>query len=155
MKQKIVIVNQAANYLTIGLCNAFNKKFDEVALLTGSVHEQGEVLDADIDIVSINMWHERPAWKKAASYLAASIRIWWLLLTRFKGYEVFFVSIPPMGYLLNIVLPHRFSILIWDVYPDVFKITGMREHHPLYWIWARLNRISFKKDTSPSSVSVE
>jgi hypothetical protein len=62
-----------------------------------------------------------------------------------ESYEVFFVSIPPMGYLLNLILPHRFSMVIWDVYPDIFKITGMKETHPLYRIWAALNRKSFKK----------
>lgn len=50
-----------------------------------------------------------------------------------------------MGYLLNILLPHRFSMLIWDVYPDAFKITGMKETHLLYRVWKRLNKISFRK----------
>jgi hypothetical protein len=36
-------------------------------------------------------------------------------------------------------------MLIWDVYPDIFKITGMKEGHPLYRTWAFLNRIVFKK----------
>lgn len=143
--RNIVVVNQAVNYLTIGFCNAFNQKFDSVALITGSIHVQGEELDSDIEITGINHWVERPAWKKTASYLWACFRIWWLLLTRYRKHEVFFVSIPPMGYLLNIILPNRFSMLIWDVFPDAFKITGMSENHPVYSVWARLNRASFKK----------
>jgi len=82
--------------------------------------------------------------KKMLSYLKACFKIYWLLLTKYRGYEVFFVSIPPMGYLLNLILPHRFSMVIWDVYPDIFKITGMKETHPLYRTWAWLNRKSFK-----------
>lgn len=144
-ERKIVVVNQAVNYLTIGFCNAFNEKFGEVALITGSIHVQGEELAPDIEVTKINKWAERPAWKKMTSYLWACLRIWWLLLTKYRNYEVFFVSIPPMGYLLNIILPHRFSMLIWDVYPDIFKITGMKESHPLYRFWAKLNTISFRK----------
>lgn len=143
--RKIVVVNQAANYLTVGFCNAFAEQFETVALVTGSVHVQGEELNQSIDITYINKWIERPASKKFLSYIKACLKIYWLLLTKYRGYEVFFVSIPPMGYLLNLILPDRFSMVIWDVYPDIFKITGMKETHLLYRIWAALNRKSFKK----------
>ncbi|KAB1063546.1 glycosyltransferase family 4 protein [Salibacter halophilus] len=144
MRRKIVILNQAANYLTVGFANAFNKEFDEVVLVTGSVHVQGEELDNDIKIHYINKWHERPASKKAFSYLLALFRMWWLLLTKYRKYEVFFVSVPPMGYLLNLVVFNKFSMVIWDVFPDAFKITGMKESHPVYRIWSALNKISFR-----------
>lgn len=143
--RKIVVVNQATNYLTIGFCNAFYAQFETVALITGSIHVQGEELDAAIAVSSINKWVERPVSKKFLSYFKACIKIYYLLLTKYRGYEVFFVSIPPMGYLLNLVLPHRFSMVIWDIYPDIFKITGMKENHPVYQIWAALNKKSFKR----------
>lgn len=36
-------------------------------------------------------------------------------------------------------------MLIWDVYPDTFKITGMKPTHPIYKMWSRLNKMSFQK----------
>ena len=143
--RRLIILNQAANYLTVGFANAFNRRFDSVTLITGSVHVQGEELDSDIEVRMINRWHDRPAWKKAGSYLIALIRMWWQLMTRYRKHEVLFVSVPPMGYLLNLVLPHRFSMVIWDVYPDTLKIGGMTELHPVYRIWSWLNRKSFRK----------
>lgn len=143
--RRIVVVNLASNYLTVGFCNAFAAKFDEVSLITGSIHIQGEELNPAVGVTYINKWVERPARKKFFSYIKACFKIYWLLLTKYRGYEVFFVSIPPMGYLLNLILPHRFSMVIWDVYPDVFKITGMKETHLVYRIWSKLNRKSFKK----------
>jgi hypothetical protein len=143
--RKIVILNQAANYLTIGFANAFNQKMDEVVLIAGSVHVQGEELDPDIHWHKINQWHETPTSKKILSFLKALFNMWWLLMTRYRKHEVLFVSVPPMGYLLNLILPHRFSMVIWDVYPDVFKITGMKESHPVYKVWAYLNKKSFRK----------
>lgn len=143
--RKIVIVNQAVNYLTIGFANAFSEKFDKVILITGSIHTQGEKLRPEITVKKINPWHEKPATKKAFSYIKALGWTWWLLMTKYRKHEVFFVSVPPMGYLLNLVLPHRFSMVIWDVYPDIFKITGMKESHPFYRGWAFLNKKSFKK----------
>ena len=142
---KIVFVNQASNYLTVGFCNAFAEKFENVALVTGSIHIQGEELKPNVEVSGINKWVERPARKKFVSYIIACLKIYWLLLTKYRKHEVFFISIPPMGYLINLIVVNRFSILVWDVYPDVFKITGMKETHFLYRIWANLNRKSFKK----------
>lgn len=143
--RQLIILNQAANYLTVGFANAFNCRFDEVVLMTGSVHVQGEELDDDIQVHMISRWYERPAWKKALAYGFGLLAMWWLLLTRYRHHEVLFVSVPPMAYLLNLFLPHRFSMVIWDVYPDTLKITGMTEEHPIFRLWAALNRRSFKK----------
>lgn len=143
--RKIVVVNQASNYLTVGFCNAFVEKFENVSLITGSIHIQGEELSPSVDVTYINKWVERPARKKFLSYIKACFKIYWLLLTKYRKYEVFFVSIPPMGYLLNLLVSNRFSMVVWDVYPDVFKITGMKETHIVYRIWASLNRKSFKQ----------
>ena len=143
--RKIVVVNQASNYLTVGFCNAFAEKFENVALVTGSIHIQGEELNPNVKVTYINKWVERPARKKFLSYIKACLKIYWLLITKYRRHEVFFVSIPPMGYLLNLILSNRFSMVVWDVYPDVFKITGMKETHIVYRIWASLNRKSFKK----------
>jgi len=142
---KIVIVNQAINYLTIDICNAFAKRMEEVDLITGSVHAQGDPLREEIRVTKINHWVQRPASKKILSYLRACWKIYWLLLFRYRNHEVLYISIPPMAYLMSIVLPNRFSILIWDVYPDVFEITGMKQSHPVYKCWSYLNRIVFKK----------
>jgi glycosyltransferase involved in cell wall biosynthesis len=143
--RRIVILNQATNYLTIGFANAFAEEFEEVFLVTGSIHTQGEELSEKVKVIKIATWKESPIHKKAISYLLALIQMWFLSITKFRNCELFFVSIPPMGYLLNLILPNRFSIVVWDVYPDTFKITGMTENHLFYRFWSFLNRISFKK----------
>ncbi len=140
-----MVVNQAANYLTVGLCNEFAKKFKDVALITGNVHSQGEELNDEIKIIYITKWKEEHGFGKILIYLKALFSIYFLLLTTFRKHEVFFISVPPMAYLLNLLLPQRCSTIIWDVYPDIFKITGMKEKHPVYRLWAWLNRRSFRK----------
>ena len=144
-QRKLVILNQAANYLTVGLANAFSEEFNEVVLVSGSIHVQGEELNKDVKWQKINLWQESPTKKKILSYIVALIRMWWLLMTKYRNHEVLFVSVPPMGYLLNLILPHKFSMIIWDIYPDVFKITGMKESHMVYRLWSKLNKKSFDK----------
>ena len=144
-KRRIVIVNQAVNYLTIGLCNSFSKQIDDVALITGSIHEQGEKLVDTVNVKPIIKWEEKPAIKKFYSYLIGTFQIWWHLLVTFRNHEVLFVSIPPNAYLLSLFIRNRSSMLIWDVYPDVFKITGISEKHIFYRFWAYLNKRAFRK----------
>jgi hypothetical protein len=40
--RKIVVINQAVNFLTIGFANAFYDKFEDVTLIIESIHTQGE-----------------------------------------------------------------------------------------------------------------
>ncbi len=143
--RKIVIINQAANYLTVGICNSFVSRVGNVALITGNIHEQEEELDENVNVKLINKYYNRPPFKKLLSYLLACWKIFWLLKTRFRKHEVLFISLPPMGYLLNLLLSRRFSMIIWDIYPDVLKITGMSEHNMIFRTWAKLNRKSFNK----------
>lgn len=142
---EIVIVNQAVNYLTIGICNAFSEHFKQVTLVTGSIHEQGEALKKEVEVTWINKWVERPALKKMTSYVKACLIIYWTLLFRHRKSEVLFISIPPMAYLLSIILPNRCSVIVWDVYPDMFKITGMTEKNILYRVWGFLNKVAFQR----------
>lgn len=144
-RSSLVILNQAANYLTIGYANAFCDAGYQVFLVTGSVHTQGEELSEKVQVIPIARWKESPTKAKLFSYLRGMWQMWWLLMTRFRKAEVFFVSVPPMAYLLNLVLPHQFSMMIWDVYPDIFKITGMSENHWLYRLWTQLNKWSFRR----------
>lgn len=143
--RKIVIINQAINYLTIGICNEFANKFENVSIITGNIHVQGEKLNKNIEITFINKWIETHGLKKIWVYFKALIHMYFLLVTKYRKHEVFFVSVPPMAYLLNLAIANRFSMIIWDVYPDVLKITGMKENHFIYKIWSRLNKLSFKK----------
>jgi len=143
--RQLVIINQAANYLTVDLCNAFAKKISNLTLITGNVHSQGKELDFKVNVRKINKYIEKPAFKKFLSHGRAFWGIFWLLKIRYRNHEVFFISQPPMGYLVNLLVGNKFTTLVWDVYPDILKVTGMQAGHPIYRAWSWLNYYSFKK----------
>lgn len=144
-KGKLLIVNQAANYLTIGLCNTALDYFSEVSLMTGSVHSQGEELSREIKIDKIPRWNERPLYKKLFSFFVASILIIIKILLKYRNYKILFVSVPPFSYLFNLILPNRCYTIIWDVYPDILKAVGLNEKKLTYRIWGFLNKLSLKR----------
>jgi glycosyltransferase involved in cell wall biosynthesis len=145
MTKKIVFVNQATGYLTIDIINEFSKEFDEIALITGSIRIQDIELDKKVKVSKIIRYNRGSPIKKLISWLIGTIQIFFLLISKYKKYDVFYVTIPPSAYLLSSILPNKFSVLIYDVYPDVLKIYNIKETNWLYKFWSKLNKKLFVK----------
>ncbi len=143
--KKIVFVNQAVNFLTVDIVNSFASKYENITLITGNVHAQGTDLDTKVKIDKIIKYNDKSFRTKSYCWTVATIQVFFKLLFRYRKHEVFFVSIPPMSYLTMLLLRNRFTILVWDVYPDTLKIYGIGEKNPLYIFWTWANRKVFKR----------
>jgi glycosyltransferase involved in cell wall biosynthesis len=147
MARSIVFINQATGYLTIDIINGFVKSsgFEEVALITGSVRVQDFDLDESVHRSDIIRYNRGAPTKKIFSWLIGTIQILWLLLTRYRKFEIFYITIPPFAYLLSLVIPNKFSILVYDVYPDILKTFKISPTNIFYRLWAKWNKILFRK----------
>lgn len=143
--KKIVFINQATGYLTIDIVNAFAENFDRVALLTGSVRVQDMELDKRVKQIKIARYSRGKPLVKLLSWLRATIKVFFLLLFRFRSYEVFYFTIPPTAYLLSLLLRNRFSVLVYDIYPESLKIANISESSWIFRTWGRWNRKLFKR----------
>ena len=144
-KRKIVFINQATGYLTIDIINAFAAEFGQVALVAGSIRVQDIPLNPKVGWIKIAPYNRGNPAKKFFSWLWGTVQIFFLLLFRFRGYEVFYVTVPPTAYLLSLVLPQKFSVLVYDIYPDALRIFGIGESQWIYRLWQRWNRKVFLK----------
>ncbi|MCB0496583.1 MAG: glycosyltransferase family 4 protein [Cyclobacteriaceae bacterium] len=146
-ERSIVFINQATGYLTIDIVNAFvdSGKFSHIALIAGSVRVQDIPLSSSVGWSKIILYNRGNPFKKFTSWAFGTIQIFFLLLTKYRKYEVFYVTIPPFAYLLSLFLKNRFSILVYDVYPDVLKIYNIRETNLIYKLWVRWNKRLFLK----------
>jgi glycosyltransferase involved in cell wall biosynthesis len=146
-KPSIIFVNQATGYLTIDIINAFvaSDHFSKVALLAGSIRVQDVPLSAEVEWNKVTLYDRGNPRKKFISWLLGSLQIGWRLATKYRSYEVFYITIPPFAYLWSLILPNRFSILVFDVYPDVLKIYNIRKTNLLYRMWSWSNKRIFKK----------
>lgn len=145
MNRKIVFVNQAVNFLTVDIVNSFAAEFDDVSLITGNIHTQGTELSGKVKIKKIIKYNDKNIRSKILGWVYATIQIYFILLFQFRNHEVFFISIPPMSYWVMLLLKNKFSLLIWDVYPDVLKIFGFQTTNIFYRLWRRVNIKLFKK----------
>lgn len=141
--RRIVFINQATGYLTIDIVNAFAGYFNEVVLITGSVRVQDTPLDQGVRIVKIARYDRGSNFKKMISWMVASFQIFFLLGLRYNKYDKFFFTVPPTAYLMAKCFRGRFSILVFDLYPDALRANGFRDDGLLSRIWGRCNRKVF------------
>jgi hypothetical protein len=120
--RQIVIVNQAVNYLTIGIANELKKEYKNVSIITGSIHPQGEELDDDIRISKILKYSDGNLIFKLFNWILASVWIFYLLLFKYRKFEIMYITNPPIAYFSSLFLSNKFSIIMWDVYPDILKV---------------------------------
>ena len=141
--RKIVFINQATGYLTIDIINEFADKFESVALIAGSIRVQEIELNKKVKWVKIAKYNRGGPIKKMVSWLRATVQICFLLVFRFRSYEFFYVTVPPTAYLLSLFLPNKFSLLIFDIYPESLKIFNIKESSWIFRLWAKWNRKLF------------
>ena len=145
MPGKIVFINQATGYMTIDIVNAFADEFEHVALIAGTIRVQDTELNKKVKWIKIAKYNRGNPSKKLFSWLWATIQIFFLLLFRFRHYEVFYITVPPTAYLLSLFLPNKFSVLIFDIYPESLKIYNIKESSWIYRLWAKWNKRIYKK----------
>jgi hypothetical protein len=143
--KKIVFVNQATGYLTIDIINEFANKYDEVALISGSIRVQDIPINKCVKHSKIITYNRGNPFKKFSSWLIGTIQIFFLLITKYRKYEIFYITIPPLAYLISNFITNKFCVLIFDVYPDVLKIYNIKENSFIYKLWVKLNKKNFIK----------
>lgn len=141
--QRIVFINQATGYLTIDIVNAFAGYFDEVVLITGSIRVQDTHLDHRIKTEKIIRYDRGSNFKKMISWIVASFQIFFLLRFRYNRYDKFFFTVPPTAYLMAPWFREKFSVLVFDLYPDALRANGFRENGLLSRLWGRRNQRVF------------
>lgn len=147
MSKKIVFINQSSGYLMIDILNAFSFEYDEVVLVVGSLKVMERNLNHNIRIKKIIPYNRNTSITRILTWIISTVQIYFLLLFRFRKYEVIFSTNPPLAYLTSIFLPNKFSIIVYDTYPDALKNIGIQESNVTYKFWQRLNKKVFFKAT--------
>lgn len=143
--RKIVFVNQATGYITIDIINTFSDVFDEVAVIYGDIRVQDIELNQKVRKSKVAEKSRKNNFYRFLKWFIASFQIFFLLSTKYRRYEIFYFSVPPFAYLLSLILRRRFSVFMWDVYPDALKIADIKETNLIYRFWENSNKNLFKK----------
>lgn len=144
--KKLVYINQVGNYLSEGIVRAMlsDGGYDEVTLLLGN---PGNVrIDLpNVRIEKICSYNRSSFLKRTCSWIVASLQIQWNLWTRYRHYDVFLVSNPPIAAFCMALTCNKYKSLIYDIYPDGLVSGGfLSDRNPFIRLWQRYNRRFFK-----------
>lgn len=146
-KKKIALINQHTAYLFIDIANSFAKEYDEVVLLAGVVHPLGTKLNKNIKVQKIVPYKITNTFSRISTWLIGFFQVVFLLALKYRKYEVFAYSNPPLLMFLPFFIRRKMSHLIVDVYPDAFISASIikSEKSIAFRVWASLSRLALKR----------
>ncbi len=141
MANKIVFINQDAGYMTVDLANAFADKYDEVILMAGIIVRMHSELNPKVRIRRLKSYNRKNIFTRTFSWIISTFQVLYFLKIHYRKHELFISSNPPTLIFILLFLKRKFSIIIWDLYPDAL-IMGkfLKPKNPVIRLWARVNR---------------
>lgn len=145
-EREIVLVNQDSGYLMIDIANAYVDNGFSVSLITGRLVQRNIPLHYSIKISKIICYDRSSTFKRVFTWSLATLQILFLIWFKYRNKHLMIVSNPPFAPLIPLVVKNRFSLLIYDVYPNALvEYNILKEKSFLIRKWKESNRIIFKK----------
>jgi glycosyltransferase involved in cell wall biosynthesis len=153
---KITLINQYTGPLFIDVVNAF-AKHHQVCLLTGSVQEGGKTIDPSVKIKKLATYRRNTTFSRFFTWKLFALQSFLYLLKANTGH-LLCVSNPPfaplVGALLHKIKNKSYSILIYDLYPDVMEHLGyLSANGWVYKLWGRMNLYAFSNASRVFTIS--
>jgi glycosyltransferase involved in cell wall biosynthesis len=141
LKKDIVIINQDSGYLMIDTANAFAQQAYNVTLITGRLVERNTPLKNEIKLEKIIKYNNSSAFLRLFTWFLAAIQIFFIVKLKYPKSELLIVSNPPLAPLLAVFLNNKYSILVYDIFPDVLVDSNIfKTNSWLIRSWEKMNK---------------
>jgi glycosyltransferase involved in cell wall biosynthesis len=142
--KRLLIINQDAGYLTIDVANAFKDDYDEVVLICGKLKVYDRKLKDGIKVIKTVQYNRKNLISRSLTWILCFIHLFFLIALRFRNYTILYYSNPPISYFNSLFFKNKYSIVIFDLYPDALLLKNITQNSVIYKIWSKLNRKVFK-----------
>lgn len=139
-QDRVVLINQSTGYLMVDIVNAYARKYPDVILLAGSCNILARELDKSVKVHKIATYIRTSFFMRTLTWLIATLQIFFLLLWKYRHYRIVYVTNPPMSYFPSLILKRKYSVVVYDVYPDALNNIGIHEGSLIYKAWAKINK---------------
>lgn len=154
--KSILLVNQSSGYLMVDIVNAFvdSGKFDKVELFTGEIHIRPSVPDKSVHVIKTVKYNKNSTLRRLLSWTGAFLHLLFVVWFRGRNCELFLVSNPPLTTFVPLFTRKKYSILIYDLYPDSLFSQGFvkRDSFIARW-WSKKNKKVFAKANHVFTIS--
>lgn len=154
--KSILLVNQSSGYLMVDIVNAFvnSGKYDKVELFAGEIHIRPSVPDKSVHVIKTVKYNKNSTLRRLLSWTGAFLHLLFVVWFRGRNCELFLVSNPPLTTFVPLFTRKKYSILIYDLYPDSLFSQGFvkRDSFISKW-WSKKNRKVFAKAENVFTIS--
>lgn len=153
--KKVTIINQDSGYLMIDIANAFADKGHKVTLITGRLVVRNTPLHPSIKLQKIVRYHRSNTLKRILTWSLGFVQLFFRTIFQHNKAHLFIVSNPPFAPLLPLLVLNRFSLLIFDIFPDALVHNGVFTAQSK-WVrlWKKANRKVFLKAEKVFTITV-
>ncbi len=143
--KKVVFINQEAGYLIIDIANYFESNGYNVSVICGKLIERKVKLSESIKLSRVSFYNRSSIFSKFISWLKAAFQIFLLCAFKYRKHEIFFFSNPPLSFFIPILLPLKYNLVVFDLYPDVLFESGQLSRQSIIIsIWSRINKSVYR-----------
>ncbi len=139
--KKITIINQDSGYLMIDIANDYIRKGYDTTLIAGRIVQRDIPLNKDVHVKKIVQYNRSSNFKRLITWFVATIQIWTIVFFKSRKSHLLIVSNPPLAPLLPLLLPNKYSLLIFDLFPDALSEYGfVKDKSTIIKLWGRANK---------------
>jgi len=144
-KESIVFINQNAGYLMIDIIHA-HTEYQQRAIITGKLVSRNKSLDDAVVVEKIITYNRSSGIKRLFTWFWGFVQILWLVKTKYRKSDLFIITNPPFAVFIPLFCNNKFSVLIYDIYPDALvAYKYISDHNIITRMWKRVNRKIFSK----------
>lgn len=157
MKNKLVIACQSCGYLIKDIANAYADKGFDVAILASreSINGIKDSLTAGITTSVVMSYDRSSSFRRIFTWGICAWQMLFKIGFSYRKSSMLYVSNPPLAPLLPLFLRNSFSVLIWDIYPDVLiNQHVITDGNFIAKWWERANEKVYKKAICVYTLSV-
>lgn len=144
--KKIIFLHHVAGYMMIDIANAFAKKYEDCLLLTGELRKRRKDLSENVKIYKLVKYNPKSNFSRLITWVAGFFQAIWVVWTRGKNADLFITTNPPLGVFLPFFCKNNFSLLIYDIYPDVITQYNILDKKSfIIRLWEKTNKKIFNR----------
>ncbi len=143
--KEIVFINQNTGYLMIDIINAKGGDWKK-SIISGKIIPRNKQLDSNIFVSKIITYDRSSSLKRIFTWIWGFLQILFLVKFKYKKAELFIVTNPPFATFLPLFCKNKFSLLVYDIYPDAFVQYGiLNKQSKLIKYWENTNKKIYPK----------
>jgi hypothetical protein len=144
--REVILINQDSGYLMIDIANALCMEFGKVFLVTGNINIYNTELNQSIEVVKITRYNRKNRFYRIYSWLLGTLQVLLILIFKFRNQEILFTSNPPTIILVPFLIRRKFSLLLFDIYPDGLVSAKFLSRESIFHkIWSVINKNVFNR----------